>query len=106
MNSADLIVVTITGIGLVNCLIFCVSYALASRGEWARDEFGRFMMIFMAILGSLFALIVSARIWGEWPGRRAVSVALYVAYVLVSLWPPRLLWVAQKRARERERTKK
>lgn len=103
MTGYDVAVIVVTGIGLANCLGFCLAYWLASSGLWVRDEFGRFLMLFMACLGSLFALIVSTRLWGEWPGRRQVAMALYVVYVLATMWPARLLWLAQRNARVRER---
>lgn len=105
MSWTDVVVVSVTGAGLANCAGFCAAYQLYSGGRWAKDEFGRFMMMFMACMGSLFALVLSSRLWGDWPGRRAVSIALYVVYVLVTLWPSRLLWLAQNDSRKRERTK-
>lgn len=90
---------TITSVGLFNCLIFCIAYAVLSRGKWWKTEEGKFLMVFMAVLGSLFALIISNRLFGDWPGRRLIVTALYLSYVVATFWPIRLLWKARQRRR-------
>lgn len=100
MSWTDVLVVSVTGIGLANCAGFCAAYQYATGGRWIKDEFGRFLMLFMLCMGSLFALVLSSRLWGDWPGRRVITTVLYIIYVAVTLWPPRLLWVAQTQNRK------
>lgn len=83
----------ITGIGLWNCTLFCVVYHIHSKGLWKSNEVGRYLMLGAACLGSLFALIISARFFGEWPGRRLVTFILYVGYVGFTAWLLRLLYL-------------
>jgi hypothetical protein len=84
----------VTLIGLFNCIVFCGWYWYRSRGSWMKSEYGWFLMMFIGCLGSLFALIVSNRIFGAWPYRLHVSLALYSSYVLITFWLPRLVWLS------------
>lgn len=89
----------VTSVGLASCLVFCIGYWIFSKGTWWRSEHGRFLMLFMGCLGTLFALIISSRVFGDWPGRQIVSLVLYLSYVVVSLWPVRLLWISFRRSK-------
>lgn len=97
MTGLQLVTLGITSVGLLNCLVFCVGYHIYSRGNWRRSEHGVFLMLSVGCLGSLFALIISTRLFGMWPGRPVVSLVLYSAYVAVSFWPTRLLWLSYRR---------
>jgi len=94
--SAALLV--ITGVGLAGCLFFCVAYWLRSGGAWWRTEAGRFLMTVYANLAALFALVIANQVFGQWPGRQAVTLTVFCAYVVETWWPARLLWHAQARA--------
>lgn len=91
----------VTVIGLLGCVTFVVTYAIRSGGTWIRQEAGRFLMVVYASLGLLLALVLSNQLFGEWPGRRPVTVALFVVYCIEAWWPLRLLTRAQDDARRR-----
>lgn len=105
MTGLQWAVLAITSIGLINCLVFCAGYQIKSKGGWRKSEHGVFMMLFIASLGTLFALIISTRLFGDWPGRMVVSTLLYTGYVAITFWPTRLLVLAfrDKRALPSER---
>lgn len=105
MNLFQVVTFGITSAGFINCLVFCIAYAIVTRSAWWRgkeghpNEYGRFLMLFMGSLGSLFGLIVCARLFGDWPGRQIVTTMLYVGFVAASVWPTRLLWLSVSRKR-------
>lgn len=87
----------VTGVGLAACLTFVVGYWWRTGRRWARDEAGRFLMCFMTVLGALFALVLTNQWVGDWPARRPVTVAVFIAFVAITWWPLRLLVIAQSR---------
>lgn len=96
----------VTTIGFWNCLVFCVAYPLSSRGKWRETEIGQWLMISMGTLGSIFLLILSNRLFGDWPGRQWLAFLFYIIYVAVTAWPLRLLYVSMtKRHVESEQPK-
>ncbi len=72
----------VTAVGFYNCVRFVVTYWQRSGGAWRTDPHGRYMMFTALVLGSLFALIISNRLWPDWPGRGVVALVLYLLYVM------------------------
>lgn len=101
MNWFGVLMTIVTASGLGGCLVFVVAYAIRSRGAWMSQEAGRFLMAVYANLGALLALVLANQIFGEWPGRRMLTVSLFVAYCIEAWWPLRLLSQAQEDARRR-----
>lgn len=94
----------ITGItifALIGCFTFVLRYAILSGGAWLATEAGRFMMIVYATLGSLFTIVLLNQLFEEWPGRKPITVILFLAYSIFTWWPLRLL----RRARSDKRVK-
>lgn len=101
MSWFGILMTVVTATGLAGCLTFVVAYAIRSRGAWMGQEAGRFLMAVYANLGALLALVLANQLFGDWPGRRPLTVALFVAYCFEAWWPLRLLTKAQEAARER-----
>lgn len=99
MNWFQTATLCITAVGLINCIIFCIGYWHSSSGSWFNSEYGRFLMMFIGCMGSLFALIVANRVFGMWPGRLVVTLILYSTYVGATFWPLRLLWLSNYKRR-------
>jgi hypothetical protein len=100
MSWYDAVVLGITGVGLLNCLVFCISYWVLTRGHWWGDEAGRFLMLFFGCLGSVFIVVILNRILGNYPGRQIVITILYLALVIATGWPMRLLWQTRQEKRK------
>lgn len=86
----------ITATGFVGCLSFVVTYWIKSGGDWWHTETGRFLFVVYVNLGSLFLLIMTNQVFGDWPGRKLVTLGLYITYAVESWWPLRLLIRAQR----------
>lgn len=97
----QVLISVVTGVGLAGCMYFVIRYWWRTGGRWVREEAGRFLMVFWGTLGALFALVLCNQWLGDWPGRRAVTVVVFAAFVLETWWPSRLLSIAQKRRRRR-----
>lgn len=91
MDWYEIISLTMSGIGLVGCFWFAIDYQLRTKGAWIRHDAGRFMMADRAALASLLFLIFAARVFGDWPGRRIVSLIFFILYMAFAWWPLRLL---------------
>lgn len=87
----------ITATGLVGCLAFVSTYWSRTRGAWYDSAEGRYLMTTNSILGSLFMLILSTQIFGDWPGRRVVAVLLYTLYAGFTWWLHILMLRATRR---------
>jgi len=87
----------VTIMGLVGCLTFVTRYWVLSGGRWRDTYAGRFFVVVYSNLAALFLLIIANQIFGDWPGRKVVSLALYLAYVAQTWWPIRLLSIAQQK---------
>ena len=87
---------SITATGLLGCITFVIRYAILSGGAWRHTEAGRFMMIVYANMGALFSSVLANLIFGDWPGRRIVTLSLFMAFVIFAWWPLRLLTRARK----------
>jgi len=81
----------VTTIGIYNCARFVWVYRVRSHGGWRGSPHGRYMMFAALVLGSLFALIISNRLFPGWYGREVVTVGLYFTYVAFTGWLNRLL---------------
>lgn len=81
----------VTTIGLYNCARFVWTYRKRSHGGWSATSHGRYMMFTALVLGSLFALIVSNRLFPGWYGREIVTIGLYFTYVAFTGWLNKLL---------------
>ena len=101
MNGYGVAVTVTSGLGLLICLGFCVRWAIRSRMKWAESEHGWFLMTIALLVGWLFGMILAGQIFGDWPGRRWVALALYCALLLLTLWFPRILWVSRPRDGEK-----
>jgi hypothetical protein len=95
------LMIAITAFGLLGCVTFVVAYAVRSGGTWIHQEAGRFLMVVYTSLAMLLALVLSNQIFADWPGRRQITVALFVLYCIKAWWPLRLLTRAQEDARRR-----
>lgn len=84
----------VTSTGLAGCIAFMLDYQRRSRGSWYESGEGRYFMATSSILGSLFLLVLSVQVFGDWPGRRLVGVILYTLYAVFPWW----LWVLLRRA--------
>jgi hypothetical protein len=90
----------ITSVGLAGCVSFVLVYHRRSGGRWYGTSEGRYLMATSVILASLFALILSFQIFGEWPGRKFVAVLLYAAYAAFPWW---LFWLLLRETKRRIR---
>lgn len=87
----------ITTVGLAGCLAFVSTYWSRTGGAWIETAEGRYLMTTKAILGSLFGLVLSVQIFGDWPGRQIVAVTLYALYAAFPWWLYYLLMRATRR---------
>jgi hypothetical protein len=87
----------ITAFGFAGCAIFLVNYVLRTRGAWRDSEPGRFLVVVYTNLAALFLVVMVNQVFGDWLGRQVVTLGLYLAYVLQTWWPLRLLRIAQER---------
>lgn len=101
MNWFAVLMIIVTATGLTGCLAFIITYAIRSRGAWMGQEAGRFLMAVYANLGALLAFVLANQLFGDWPGRRLVTVILFITYCCEAWWPMRLLSHAQEDARRR-----
>ena len=93
----------ITASGFIGCTIFVTRYWVLSGGRWKDTEAGKFLIAVYVNLGLLFLLIMVNTVFGDWPGRKVVTLALYMAYVAQTWWPIRLLNKAQRRVKRAQR---
>lgn len=95
-------------VGLIAALAFVVRYQYEVGFSWWRhadgepNHFGRFLMIRKFLLSMLFIVILANRVFGEWPGRAAVTALLMVAFALQTFVPYRLLLSAQRATEKQE----
>ena len=90
----------ITSAGLMGCLAFVFTYQRRSGGTWWSTAVGRYLMFTSTILASLFLLILSFQVFGDWPGRRFVAVLLYACYAAFPWW---LFWLLLRETKRRVR---
>lgn len=91
MTVYRMVLLTFCAAGLLGCLVFVARYQHISRGAWRDSEAGRWMMIGRAEKAALFALVMVNNAVMNWPGRQAVTLFLFGAFVALTWWPSRLL---------------
>lgn len=82
-------------VGALACWYFVAAYWATTGGDWARNPAGRHVMVFTANLGLLLLLIVTARVWPDYPGRQVITLAAFAALVGQVIWRCVLLHRAQ-----------
>lgn len=87
----------LAAVGAVGCWYFVVAYWWSTRGDWHRSAAGRHLMWFTANLGVLFALVVLARLLGDYPGRQTITTTAFALLVAQVYWRIVLLRRAQRR---------
>lgn len=100
------ITAVVTGLGVLSSTSFIIRWVVRSRMHWMTSEHGWFMMLLAIGLDGLFALIVISTLFGDWPGRRAVAIVVFVMLLALSLWLPRILWVSIRLADEEAQRQK
>lgn len=91
-------------VGMIASVWFVVRY-LSEAGKAAyRNPFGRYLLQRKIILASLFGVVLSNQIFGQWPGRRMAVALLMVAFALQTFVPYRLLMDAQRAHDHKEAT--
>jgi hypothetical protein len=103
LDAADYVVISAFAVAFIGLLVWVITYATWTRGDWRRTREGRHMMAFRTSLVLFMALGVTDNIWSHYPGRdvlRCIVVPLFAASVLDGL---RVLVSAQLE-RERSRT--
>lgn len=93
-------VMLITAVGLVACLTFVIGYWWVTRGRWATEEAGTFLMLFMMDLTALFAVVLFGQ-YIDAQVRQGIVLATYAGFVVMTWWPLRLLWIAQRERRNK-----
>lgn len=88
MSLYDTLVFIVVGVGAVLCLVFIITYWVVSGGKWLRSSGGRFMMLTRINILALYLLIMAHRLFGDWPGRKPITVIFFVGFVIgTSIWP-------------------
>lgn len=64
--------------------LFCVRFAVTTRGAWRRTPLGRHLMFFTAAVAVAELLSVVRVLFGDWPYRRAVLLVLFTAVAALS----------------------
>lgn len=77
-----------------------VAYQVTTAGGWSRSPAGRHLMQFTATLGLLFALILTARLWPDYPGRDEINLLAFAWLLGQVVWRSVLLHGAQHDDRE------
>jgi hypothetical protein len=83
-------------LGAAGCWYFVVAYHVTTGGDWRHNPFGQHLMAYTANMGLLLTLIVTARIWPNYPGRQVVTLVLFACLVLQVWWRCVLLHRAQR----------
>lgn len=97
MNWGQILTGTLTGVGLIGCIVAFLAYHIRSRGAWRRYREGRWFMLFFIDMGLLFGLVLTFQIFGDWPLRRPVSIAVYSGLIGLVWGAVRLLFTARER---------
>jgi hypothetical protein len=88
----DAIIVAISAIGLVGCVVFIIAYHRRSGGRWRYNEVGIWFMLSRINLGLIFAILLSNRLFGDWPGRSETIIFLTALFALQTFWPSKFIW--------------
>lgn len=102
MSTLKILMIIITGIGLVGCIFFVIAYWLTTSGAWRKEEAGWFMMVRHITLAVLFMIVIINQVHGPWPGREFFTLIVFSAFVAELWWPMRLLSRAQRERQGKE----
>ncbi len=86
-------------VAFVGGLVFILRYV---RTDWRSHPWGRHVMAFMICMEVIFALAVSRRALGEWPGVEEVLFLASSTFAGIVWWRERLQAAGDRRARRRE----
>lgn len=78
----DWVITTATAAGALGAWYFVVAYWVLTRGTWRRTGVGNHLMGFTGNLAMLLTLILVNRVLGLYPGRRAITAALFLTFVV------------------------
>jgi hypothetical protein len=92
MTLYEAIITILTALGGLGATWFVIAYWIRTRGAWTKEEPGRFLMCTYMITGALLWLVVANQIFDEWPGRQAVTLVIFTAFLVLMWWPLRLLY--------------
>lgn len=96
MNAWQIITLSETGLGAVACVVFCFWYGWKLSWSWPKTEHGWFMLTLGVVLGVLFGLISTTRLFGQWWGREGVILLVYTGLIIITFWMPRLVYVSYR----------
>lgn len=96
MNVVDWVTIGVCVGGLLGWGIFGVAYHVKTGGAWRRHEMGWLLMFMPVNLFLMLALILSTRVFGDWPGRRGLVLTLAALWMLQPWWFLRMLWHAPR----------
>jgi len=85
----DVIGIALLGAGVLGAAVFVGLYTWWT--PWWRSEVGQWLVSFPAALGLLLANGLVARAVGNYPGRQAINLVLFVVCVASVWWSVRLL---------------
>lgn len=88
----DTVIVAISAFGLIGCMIFMMAYHRQSGGAWRKSEIGVWLMLGRLNLTLIFALIISGRVFGDFPGRDYAVITLVGLFALQTFWPIKFIW--------------
>lgn len=88
----DAVITAICTFGFVGCVSFIITYHQRSGGAWRGNEIGIWLMISRLDLALIFAVILSRRMFGQWPGYDIVIIFLVGLFALQTFWPGKFLW--------------
>jgi hypothetical protein len=86
------VIVAISAFGLIGCVLFIVAYHLRSAGDWRHNEIGIWLVTSRVNLALIFVLIISGRVFGEFPGREYMVIGFVGLFALQTFWPSKFIW--------------
>lgn len=91
MNAAT---IAICAVGLFGALGVVGFYHLVTWGHWRESEVGWLIVLPLLDLATIFGLIGTTRMFGDWPGRRVAVLVLVALFALHPWWWLRVVWHA------------
>lgn len=88
----DTIIAAISAFGFIGCTLFMLSYHRRSGGDWRRNEIGIWLMLSRLDLALIFLLILTGRVFGDFPGRDYAVITLVGLFALQTFWPSKFIW--------------
>lgn len=101
LDAADYVVISAFGIAFIGLVLWVVTYAVSTRGDWRRTPEGRHLMAFRGSLVLFMAMGVINSIWSHYPGRDLARVTVVPLFALSVLDGLRILRAAQLEGRAR-----